>query len=258
MQPFHGKIKKPAWQEFHCSWGWAIKWAPAEEWLALAVPEGSQPWRRIICPVPCHQRHPVLHSCKSPWLLCCCKLSEGMRNTFGLSPKLPMEYSAACRSWCPHPIDGAILCTWHRAKMERGNVLFCICYHSFSSCTEKSFEGGGLITVYWVWFLGLILLRLNWALLATQLLSQCFIVCFQKRHSSQILLAIAGLPWNALWPFWSLGRSSTYCSSKLCIQFVLTAGSLQEWAEQRSQLNLLAAASDQLRFPYISGKEEIQ
>lgn len=121
MQPFHGKIKKPAWQEFHCSWGWAIKWAPAEEWLALAVPEGSQPWRRIICPVPCHQRHPVLHSCKSPWLLCCCKLSEGMRNTFGLSPKFPMEFSAACRSRCPHPIDGAILCTWHRAKMERGN-----------------------------------------------------------------------------------------------------------------------------------------
>lgn len=72
-------------------------------------------------------------------------------------------------------------------------------------------------------------------------------LCF---HKSLCNPAVGEPPWNPLWPFWSPGTSSMFCSNKLHIQIVLTAGSLQEWAEQQNSLNLLCAArSDPLKIP---------
>lgn len=81
------------------------------------------------------------------------------------------------------------------------------------------------------------------------------IVCFHKSVCSP---AIAELPWNALWPFWSPGTPSMSCSSKLHVPLVLTAGSLQERAEQQNALNLLRAApSYPQRIPSQTGPSQM-
>lgn len=79
MQAFHEKIKRQLGRSSRCSWGWAISWAPSSE-VADTSCAGGVSWMppatgRIIHPVPptCHQRHLVLHTCESRWLLCCCK-----------------------------------------------------------------------------------------------------------------------------------------------------------------------------------------
>lgn len=69
---------------------------------------------------------------------------------------------------------------------EREWWLFCFAsaISPFPHAQKKALRG----TDYSA--LGLILLRLNWALSATQLISQCFIACFQKRHGNKSFLQL--------------------------------------------------------------------